>query len=280
MLKIIKWGAIGVVGLGAAGFFLFGENAFSYVGTMASSVKDSVRGQIPIEFELKRAERLIGDINPQIKECKRDVARQEVRLDNLVEEVELLERQVARAERKLKSGADLLANSEGQTTYVFASGEYGRERVQIDLERTFDSYRHNTALLKSKQALIKRQRAAVEAARSKLDAVCAEEARLNDLVGQLKTQKAQIDAMAASSKGFELDDSALGKAKEVLAEVEERLDVAQKMLADELFFENGISGEHRPQRNIVREIREHFTQETADEGRASAAPAETALIVR
>ena len=258
MLKLIKWSLIGITGLGAAGYFFFGSNAMNYVSTMAGSLKDSVRGNIPIEFELKRAENLIRDIGPQIHQCKLDVARQEVQMENLMDDIDRLSRDVGRAERRLKSGADLLASSTDAVTYQLAGGTYSRERVEIDLERTFETYKNNKTMLSSKRALIERQTKAVAAARSKLDSVRAEEARLIDLIGQLKTQKAQIDAMRASSKSFELDDSALGQAKKVLSEVKERLDVAQKMLADDLFFEDGIDT-REPRRDIVKEIKQHFS---------------------
>jgi len=265
MFKLVKWAVIGTVGLGATGYFLLGDGALNYVTTMASSVKDSVRGQIPIEFELKRAEGLIRNIGPQIHQCKVDVARAEVRLADLVDDVDRLGREVSKAERKLKGGADLLAGSNGQAYYQLAGGNYPRERVEIDLERTLDAYRANTAMLESKRALIQRQTHAVAAARAKLDAVRTEEMRLEDLIGQLKTQKAQVDAMKANSQSFELDDSALGKAKQVLAEVKERLDVAQRMLADDMFFEDGIRIERQPPRNIVAEIRSEFST-APDEG--------------
>jgi chromosome segregation ATPase len=259
MFRIIKWSLIGAVGLGVTSVFLFGENAFNYVSTMASSVKDGVRGHIPIEFELKRAEGLISDIRPQIHQCKLDVARQEVQMENLMDDIDRLERDVARGERKLKAGADLLAVENGQVAYELAGGVYSRERVEVDLERTFETFKSNGQLLDSKKALIERQSRAVSAARKKLDSVRVEEARLKDLIGQLKTQKVQVDAMRASSKSFELDDSALGQAKKVLTEVKERLDVAQKMLQDELFFEEGIREPRSPRRNIVNEIRLHFS---------------------
>lgn len=259
MFRIIKWTLIGAVGLGVSSVFLFGENAFNYVSTMATSVKDGVRGQIPIEFELKRAEGLIRDIGPQIHQCKLDVARQEVQMENLMDDIDRLGREVARGERKLKAGADLLAAGNGKAAFELAGGIYSRERVEIDLERTFETFKNNSQILQSKKALVDRQGRAVAAARTKLDSVRAEEARLKDLIGQLKTQKVQIDAMRASSESFELDDSALGQAKKVLTEVKERLDVAQRMLQDELFFEEGIQGESRaPRRNIVKEIQQHF----------------------
>ena len=279
MFKIIKWGLIGVVGFGATSYFFFGDNALNYVSTMVGSVKESVRGQFPIEFELKRAENLIKDIGPQIHQCKRDVATQEVQLDNLTSDVTRLELAVARAERKLKGGAEMLAASSGKASYELAGGVYSRERVEIDLERTFDNYRQNEVMLKSKRALIERQTRAVTAARSKLDAVRVEEARLVDLIGQLKTQKVQVDALKASSSNFVLDDSALGQAKKVLAEVKERLDVAQKILAEDMFFEEGISTEQRPSRNIVKEIRGHFIGGPRDGAEMVEMTGEPAVIV-
>lgn len=258
MLKLVKWTLIGALGFSAAGYFLLGENALSYVSTMASSVKESVRGEIPIEFELKRAEKLIQDIGPQIQRCKKDVARAEVRLEGLVEDVDRLGRDVARAEGKLKSGEEQLSSWQGEARYELAGGHaVTRERMEIELERTFETFKTNQQMLKSKQALIERETAAVAAARATLDAVRSEEARLQDLIGQMKTQKAQVEAMKASSRNFALDDSALGEAKSVLATVKERLDVAQKMLEDDLFFEGGPTA-RAPQRNIGKEIRQYF----------------------
>ncbi len=279
MLKLLKWTLISAAGFGAVGYFLFGDNVMNYVGTMASSIKEGVRGQIPIEFELKRAEKLIRDIGPQIHQCKVEVARAEVRLENLIGEVEHLEGDVSRAERKLKAGAEVLASSDGRVSYQLAGATYSRERVQVDLERTFESYKTHSALLQSKKALIQREERAVGAARGKLVAVQAEESRLKDLVGQLLTQKAQIDAMKASSKHFELDDSALGEAKRVLAEVKERLDVAQKVLADDLSIADDMTSASQPDRDIVKEIRDHFAAH-GDPGVLAATDEPNAVLAR
>ena len=262
MLKLVKWTLISGLGLAGAGYFLLGDNVLSYVSTAASSVKDSFRGEIPIEFELKRAEKLIQAIGPQIDQCKLDVARAEVRLEGLVDDIDRLGRDVARAEHKLRVGADQLAAWNGDAHYELAGGQnLSRERLEIDLERTFETYKTNQNMLKSKRALVERETAAVAAARGKLDAVRSEEARLKDLIGQLKTQKAQIEAMKASSRNFSLDDSALGDAKQVLLTVKERLDVAQKMLEDDLFFAGSPSTARQPARNIVKEIKQHFAAE-------------------
>ena len=66
------------LGLGLAGIFLFGSGFGSYVETAAGMVKEKVRGSIPLEFEIRRAEELIEGIVPEIRACKRVVAEEEV----------------------------------------------------------------------------------------------------------------------------------------------------------------------------------------------------------
>lgn len=263
-LKLVKWAAIGVIVVGGVGYFIFGEHLGSYARTMTNSVRESVRGTIPIEFELKRAARLIQAIEPELNECKRDVARAEVELEHLLEQVTRLEKRVEKQENKLKSGCNLLSDAT-PASYELGGRNYSRRRVELDLERTFEAYKNNKALLKGKRMLIERQSRAVDAARAKLDAVRAEKSRLDHTIVTLKAQKRQVDALAASSRRFDLDDTALSKAKEVLAKVKTRLDVAQKMIEDDIFFSDGIQAGPTPNRDIVKEITEHLSGPVAAE---------------
>lgn len=258
ILKPLKWLVLTGAVLGGAGFLFFGTNFPSYIGTMASSVREGVTGSIPVEFELKRAESLIRKIEPQIESCKRDVARAEVELENLQTSVTGLEKTVAKEENKLKSGARLLSG-DGAAEIVLASDSRSRRHFETGLQRTMDSFKTNTSILKTKRALIDRQAQAVDVAKQRLFAVRAEKEALEDQCRQLKTQQQQIETMAASSKHFHLDDSALGAAKEVIEQVKKRLDVAQKMLENEMVYQGDdvlVVGE--PGRDVLKEIHEHF----------------------
>lgn len=279
VFRLIKWTAIGVLATGAIGFLVFGENAFSYVRTMAGSVRDSVRNQVPVEFELKRAEQLIRDIDPQIQTCKRELAQAEVGLENLIDDVERLEHENARAEQKLKSGVAVLSGANGNGSYRLAGGPPTRERIECDLDRTFQLFKNNQELLRGKKALIQHQSRAVGAARERLDAVRAEKSRLEDTIATLKTQKVQLDALAASSKRFDLDDSALSRAKEVLAEVKNRLDVAQKMIEDDMFFGAPPIDAEQDDRDVAAEIRKYFeTAQVQVQPQQPAAPDASVLV--
>ena len=263
MKKLIKWTLISTVIAGIAGYAILGDQFTSYVGTGFSSVRDSVRESIPVEVEIKRAERLIRAIDPEIDECKKELARAEVELEYLSTDVNRLRKTVAKQERKLRAGQKMLANAE-QASYEMDSGRtYSRRRVEIDLARTFEMFKNNKAMLKSKEALIDRQTMSVSASRVKLDSVRSRKAELENTIAALKVQKKHLDALAASNKRFDLDDSALGQATEVLADVKKRLDVTQKMIEDDMFFTDGIGDEaSMPKRDILKEINQHFDGET------------------
>ncbi|MCC7066275.1 MAG: hypothetical protein IT456_26005 [Planctomycetes bacterium] len=249
--------------LGGAGFLFLGTAFPSYVSTMASSVRENVVGQIPIELELKRAEGLIRQIDPQIATCKRDLANAEVELDRLQESVGQLEKVADGEEKKLKVGARLLSGD--GTSEVQLAADFGaRRRVQVDLQRTKDSYVNNVAILKAKRALIDRQSKAVDAAKQRLIAVRSEREALEDQVRALKTQQQQVEALAANSQRFDLDSTALSQAKEVIATVRKRLDVAQRMLENDLAFQGeDPTAVVADERNVVKEIEELFAGNVA-----------------
>ena len=255
--KTLKWMLLGGAVLGGAGFLFLGTAFPSYLGTMASSVRDSVAGQIPIELELKRAENLIRQIDPQIKTCMRDLANAEIELENLQNSITNLDKVVAAEEKKLKLGARLLSG--GDNGQVELAADFGaRRRVSADLERTKDSFVNNASILKTKRTLVERQSRAVEAAKQRLDAVRSERIAMEDQVQSLKTQRMQVEALSAQSQRFDFDSTALSQAKEVIATVKKRLDVAQRMLENDIAFHGDPVAAAVDERNVLKEIEDLF----------------------
>lgn len=258
ILKTVKFTVLTGAVLAGTGFLLFGTNLGSYLGTMAGSVHEGIESAIPVEFEIKRAENLIEKIDPQIETCKRDVARAEVELEELQHSVVEMEKSLAHEEKRLKSGARILG---GETTasFTLASDNSARRRVERDLQRTMDSFRNNQKILEAKRSLIARQQEAVNVAKQRLAAVRSEKEVLADQVRSLRTQQHWIETMGASQKRFDLDDSALSQAKEALGKVQKRLDVAQKMLENDMVCHDADPiADAEPSRDVLREIREHF----------------------
>jgi chromosome segregation ATPase len=221
-------------------------------------MRESVAGSIPVDIELKRAESLIRQIDPQIDTCKRDLARAEVELEELQTSVVHLEKVVDGEERKLRTGAKLLSGDGSGAQVQLASDLGSRRRVSVDLQRTKDSYVNNVAILKTKRTLIERQSRAVDAAKQRLLAVRTEREALEDQCRALKTQQMQVAALSAHSQRFDLDSTALSQAKEVIATVKKRLDVAQRMLENDMVFQGEPDEIAIESRDVVKEIHELF----------------------
>ena len=262
--KTFKWMLLTGAVLGGAGFLFLGTAFPSYVSTVASSMRESVAGVIPIDLEIKRAESLIRQIDPQIDSCKLDVANGQIELENLQKSITHLEKVVDGREKKLKVGARLLSG-DGATEVVLAADFGARRRMQADLQRTKDSYVNDVAILRTKRALVERQTRAVEAANQRLCAVRTEREAMEDQVRSLKTQQQQVEALTANSTRFDLDSTALSQAKEVIATVRKRLDVAQRMLENDMVFQGedplSVAADER---NVLKEIQDLFAVNQAE----------------
>jgi chromosome segregation ATPase len=283
MFKLIKWGVV-LTAVGAALLYItFGTSAPSYVGAALGKARDSVKEAIPIDFEIQRSARLIQKIEPQIQECLRDVAVGEVELADLRDSIGEMEKRSEVLHAKLLRRKGMLES--GEAVYYVAGLRMQRSRLENDLERVFEDYRNLQSLIKTKHRLLKNQEKSLVAARRKLEAVLAERAHLKDMLKSLKTQKRQVDALAAQSRKFELDDSSLVQARQSLKEVKKRLDVAQKMLEADLINlsdldEEGVSPSTRPDRDIVQEVNSYLRGQALPPVEGSASEAVTIPLVK
>lgn len=273
MRKLIKLTFFTAVVLGVGGYLFFGRNALSYAGTAIDDIKHSVRSNVPIDFELRRARKLIERIDPEIEEARRDVARAEVEFEGLQEDVRRLEGAIAKNEHKVKRLREFVAAAENGAVPA-AAGYAGIPPIGVvrsDLARTFDLYKNQIELRDSKQRLIERQAQVLEAARTKLHAVRTERQNVADLVAKLETRKRQLDAMAATARRFDIDTSALGEAKELLDEIKKRLDVTQKMIQESVYYGADLP-QAEPGRDVVSEVDEYFGKGEAKTAEAQDLP--------
>jgi hypothetical protein len=266
MFKKLIWiGAIAAV----AGIFVFGTSFGSYVGTAAGIVKDKVRGAIPTEFEIRRAESLIEGIVPEIQACKRVVAEEEVAVDYLKEEIEAIAQSQDRDRQRIEIQKAALERNEPR--YRFGGRRYSQAELRLQLERTFDEYTSNATLAETKKRLLDSRLASLEAAKLKLEKVRLEKTRLENQVQNLYAQLRQVEAMEASATQFTLDDSKLNRAKALLARCKKRLDVAQRMIENDrdaiVPIDITVEGEER---DILEEVSRYFSE--GDGFRVAASP--------
>ena len=239
------------------GGIFFGKDVISYASTGRSAIRDAVKDQIPIEFELKRARDLIEDIMPELQANMKLVAKEEVEIETLEEEATRMARSLAEEKDKMSRLAEAL--KEDKDSYVFAGKAYTRDSVQKDLARRFERYRSVELVLAGKQRLLSTRRRALVAATQKLRSTQNAKVMLEDQVRAIEAQFRVIQAAQATST-LHLDDSKLSQAGRLLRELKKRLEVSQRVIENRAEFVDDIPVDAESQRDIARQVTEYFSQ--------------------
>jgi hypothetical protein len=220
---------------------------------------------------MKRAKTLIREIDPELTEARKEVARAEVELKAMRGQIDNLRVATARDRDRIERQREYLAGEEHAVSQVSYEIRTMRARVRRDLERTFDVYRTNMEILKSKELQVERQEKIVEAARTKLHAVRTERQKLEDMVLRLSARKRQLDALATTVPNSELDTSSLAEARKVLESIQKELDITEKLIKEDLYLATGQDIEPQEQRDVVSEIDTYFGA-TSSKARSSEMP--------
>jgi hypothetical protein len=207
MLKKILFGSVLTI---AVGGLLLGTSAYSYLKTGVHTLRDSVKDQIPIEVEIKRARELISEV--EVAKLQREVSAKRTSVTKSKDAI-------------LKLKDDLQS---GLRYVTYKGKQYSAEEVRQDLS---DRFKHHQTLEATSEKLVKildaRERNLV-AARRKLDEMLAAKRELEVQVENLQARLTMVEVAQAGSK-FAVDDGAIGQVRQALDEIATRIDVAEKL---------------------------------------------------
>jgi phage shock protein A len=236
----------------------FGRDAASYVSTSFGWVKDSVRAQVPIEFEIERARRMVKNLVPDIRRNMHVIAQEEVEIERLDKEIAKTESTMARDKAEIMRLKTDLASS--QPIYQYAGRSYTSQQVKIDLANRFERYKTHDATLASLRDILAARRTSLDAARAKLDGMLVAKRNLEVEVENLEA-KFKVIQVAQTTSEFNIDDSQLGRVKELIAEVRARLNVAERLANSPTDLEAEIPLSEPESDNIVDQVTEYFSAE-------------------
>ena len=222
---------IALLGLAAAvllGLF-FGRDAVSYVSTMAGSMRETVRDSIPIHVEIKRAQDMIRNLDGPIEHNMEAIAKEDVAVEKLSTQVTKMKDGLAKQrEQILRLNDDLRS---GDAEFVYGEKVYTVSQVETDLKARFDRFKNqeNTAH-KLEQVLAARQKG-LDAAREKLNAMLSAKQDLEVKVADLQARQKLVEVHEASSEfSSKLDDSQLARTKDLVNDIQNRIEVAERLV--------------------------------------------------
>jgi chromosome segregation ATPase len=255
--KLVLFGALAVVGLTV----VFGTAGLSYVRTGWHAASDSVRQNVPVEWEIKRARQMIEDLKPEITSNMQMVAREEVGVERLAAEVANKNQQIAKAKNDiLRLKGDL---ESGSVRFVYAGRDYSSGQVKDDLAARFKQFQvHEKTASKLSQILSAREKNLV-AARCKLDEMLSAKRQLEVEIENLQARLTMVQ-VAQTASPVALDDSQLSCTRQLLDDIRTRIDVAEKLASSEGALEGTIPLEETAPENLLTEIADYFGEGRAE----------------
>jgi chromosome segregation ATPase len=230
---------------------LFGRDAASYVCTSAGRVKETVKDAVPVTFEIDRARKMIGSLEPEIRRNMHIIAKQEVEVDRLRKQVESLAAHVDKSRGELERMKDDLAAG---SDYVYYAGRrYTSNQVRTDLANRFKRAKTNDATLTNLERVLSARESSLAAGRQKLEEMLAAKRQLIVDVENLEARQKMLE-VAQTASDFNFDDSRLSRTKELITDIQTRIDVAERLVNVESTFHDQIPLDVEVDEDLVAQV--------------------------
>jgi len=254
--RIVKYGLIAAVVLGAGSLLAFGTDAWSYISSSARAMRRTVKSGVPVEFELQRARDLLGQIVPEMHANIRLIAQEEVAIANLKDDIARSETGLADEKARIEKLAGVMASE--ATVLTVSDRSYPRQTVKDDLARRFERYKEAEVVLAGKRKLLETRDASLQNAVRLLDKAKHQKALLADRIEALAGQYRLVQAASVGSR-FQIDSSKIAQTQKVIDEIKDRLDVAERVLAHEgQLVETAVEVDTTSEADLLTQVQEHF----------------------
>ena len=140
---------IGALLLGMLSVFTFGRETWSYFRTSVTHVRQAIKSEVPVEFELERARKMVEEILPDIRQCMHVIAEEEVNVEELNREIDRRTADLKGMKTSLLAQRDAVDSPEVVT--VSAVSHVGAKR---ELAAKFARFKTLEETLGSKQQIL------------------------------------------------------------------------------------------------------------------------------
>ncbi len=266
-MKMVKKLFVTTAALALLGGFLFGTDLLSYARTSATEVRKAVKAEVPLDFEVQRARDLVADLVPDIQEHMHVIAANQVEVDRFRKEVARKQEGLRKQEQAILALNDDLKSGSG--TFQYASRTYTSAEVRRDLKERLDRFKLAKGALETDQRILTHREKSLRANEDRLDKMLLQKRDLEVKVEQLSARLSELRALQAAdaSANLDIDNTRLTQAEKLIAELNEQLDVKERVL-DQTGKFNGlipVETEDEVPENITEEVDNYFRGDSADE---------------
>ena len=247
-----------VGGVGLLGALFFGRDCASYIGTSIGWARQTISDSVPIEFQLQRAREMCDKLDEPIERNMHLIAKEEVAAERLAREIERADAKINKEESDMQKLRDDLDSS--QDYYVYAGRKYTKKQVETDLTRRLARFKTNRETLDSLRQTHQARLRGLAAARDKLTEMQAAKRRFEVDVENLAARQKLVE-VAQTTSDLNIDDSELGRAREMIDDMEARIATAEKMVHATEFYHDEIPVSQPGSADIVADFDDYFERD-------------------
>jgi hypothetical protein len=253
--KAIKLGAITTGGAAILGGLALGSDLGSYVRTSVHDVRSSVKDNIPVEFELRRARNLLDGVGPELHNNIRLVAEQEVEIANLKGDLKQGHQNLDAEKVRIEKLRNCLSTS--KASFEFGGLDYTRGQLTQELSRQFTHFKEAEVAMATKTELLSSRERSLSAAMEAMESAKGQKATLE---AQIEGLEAQYRLVQAAAKGTDvsIDHSRLSQATKVVEDIKKQLAVAEHVLAHEAKFTQPVPIDTVTEKDLLTQVDQHF----------------------
>ena len=260
--KFLKPVAVVAVSVVVLGFLLFGRGFSSYLRTGSREIQRAAQESVSVEFELQRARDMVDEILPQLQANVRLIAEDEVEIAALEKDIDKGRESLLLQQEKLAGLRDKM--SVQQVSYEVGRRTMTRDMLKQELASQFDRYREAELILGGKEKLLETRRQSLANALKMHDRAKHQKLQLEQKIEALVAKHRLVQTSAMGSKA-EIDQSQLSEADKLVAQIQRRLDISQRVLAHESDLQEiEIDNEGVEESELLAEFDQYFTPSSTE----------------
>jgi hypothetical protein len=198
---------------------------------------------------------------PDIRKNMHVIAQEEVEIERLDKEIARVEKTMTGEKAAIMKLKDDLSTK--QAVYRYDGRTFTVAHVKTDLANRFERYKVHDDTLASLREIQTARRTSLDAARQKLENMLAVKRQLEVDVEQLEAQFKLVEVAQTLSER-NIDDSQLGRAKELISDIRTRLKVAERLAQTPLVEGEIPVSTTENAENIVDQVTEYFDDSQQD----------------
>jgi septal ring factor EnvC (AmiA/AmiB activator) len=254
--KLVLGGAIA----GLLGGAVVSTGVWSYGRMAVTSLQQTAKDAVPLEWEIKRAQQMIADLEPEIADNAKRIAHEKLRVARLEKELDKGREGLASAQNDIQRLKTDLEKGDG--VFVYSGRTYTSTQVKDDLGRRFDRFKTRKETVAKLEQMLQARESTLVSAQDRMEAMMSAKRQLEVEIENLQARLAAV-RVAQTSSELALDDSALSRTRELLDEIATRIDVEEEVTQSAAEYVGGIQLDETNERELLDEITSYFDGERA-----------------